>query len=198
MLKEKRDFIKLMIDNGRIKADIWAGKAYIMKQDKSGFMKWVDNHGYWKTRVGTWNIALHEIIAVASGLDVVDKDEKLYINHINGNKKDCSFANLEVLNNSQNNKHAWKLGLKEVAPKRLTKDDVLAVKFLGSLGFLQVDIAEAMNISPTHVNSIMIGHRWANIHLKDYVAITDHIIGDTLNDYVQQGIIFIEKDGSHE
>lgn len=193
MRKEKRDFIKLMIDNGRIKVDIWSGQAHILKQDRSGFMKWVDNKGYLQTKVGSWNITLHEVIAVASGLDVVDKKEKLYINHINGNKKDCRFVNLEMMNHSQNNQHAWKIGLKQFVPKRLTKEDVLTVKFLGSLGFKQVDIAEAMNISPTHVNSIMIGHRWANIRLNEYVAITDHITGESLQDYIEQGIIFEEK-----
>lgn len=190
MKKEKRDFIDLMIKNKRIKVNIWTGEAHILKQDKSGFMKWVENHGYYKTMVNGWSIALHEIIAVASGLDVVDKDVKLYINHINGNKKDCRFANLEVLNNSQNNKHAWKIGLKQVAPRRMTKHDVLTVKYLGSLGFKQIDIAEAMGISQTHINSIMTGHRWTNVRLEDYIPITHHIKGDSLQDYIEQGIQF--------
>lgn len=190
MVKEKRDFILSLIESGRIMVDVWNGNAHIMKKDRSGFMKWNNNGGYLKTVVGGWCIAVHEIIAVASGLDVVDKHERLYINHINGDKSDCRFENLEVLNNSKNNSHAWKLGLKKAPQRRLTKYEVLLIKYLLDEGWSQTEIAEAMDVSVTHINSISTGHRWSSVQLDDYIAYTDHIVGDTLKDYIDQCVVF--------
>lgn len=179
MKKEKFEYIKGMIESGRIMVDVWTGEAHIKKVDGSGFMKWIENHGYYKTMSGGWTIALHEVIAVAGGLAVVDKHEKLYINHIDGNKKNCRLFNLEVVNNSQNNKHAWELGLKKVAPQRLTKEDVLKIKALASVGFKQSDISEAMNVSQTHVSSIVTGFRWGSVNLDEYVVSFKEDVPDT-------------------
>lgn len=186
MLLEKRNHIKKLIMTGRIKVDIWNGQAYILKKDRTGVMKWSECNGYLKTTVDGWNIALHEVVAVASGMDVDDKHEKLYINHINGDKKDCRFFNLEVINNSKNNAHAWKIGLKEYAPQRLTVHDVLIIRTLLKKGYSQKTVSDTMNISPTHINSIAKGHRWSKVHLGDYIIEGYDNECESIDDYIKQ------------
>lgn len=171
MKQEKFNDIVELVESGQVMYNLQTGEAEIKKQNGNGVKKWSNVGGYPKTMHKGWSVSLHEIIAVAGGLDVVDTFEKLYINHKDGNKLNNSLPNLEVLNNSENNQHAWNIGLKKPAQNKLTIDDVLLIKFLASIGFKKVEIAKAMEISATHISSITTGFRWGKINLNNYLIL---------------------------
>lgn len=62
-----------------------------------------DRKGYLRMALNGKDVSVHHVIAIAGGLDV---KAGLAINHKNGNKKDNSLRNLEVVTYSQNSKHA--------------------------------------------------------------------------------------------
>lgn len=80
------------------------------------------------------------------------------VNHIDGNKSNCSPSNLEWCTSSQNNQHAFKIGLKKItdyakycAFKRKTKfslKDILHWKELRKDGLTLQKIADMYNTRP--------------------------------------------------
>lgn len=74
-----------------------------------------NNRGYKSVSINTLNGCklklLHRI--VAETFLTVKLNEKLTVNHINGNKSDNRTINLEWVTYSENNKHAYRIGLKK-------------------------------------------------------------------------------------
>lgn len=68
----------------------------------------LSNCGYILTSIGTKVMTLHKAVALAW---LPNPDNKKFINHIDGNKRNCSVENLEWTTHSDNMKHAWSHGL---------------------------------------------------------------------------------------
>lgn len=104
---------------------------------------------------------VHEIIAFAGGLDVIEKT----VNHIDGNKTNNAVSNLETLSLSDNIKHAFKTGLSNKSGENnhnaiLTKGDVEIIREMGQKGLAAKEIAEKFGITAYHVRSIIKGQCW--------------------------------------
>ena len=66
-----------------------------------------ENKGYYQTNVRNVPYKVHQIIAVAGGLDVYGK----VINHIDGNPKNNRIDNLEAVTQLENVRHGYRIGL---------------------------------------------------------------------------------------
>jgi hypothetical protein len=89
------------------------GEIYSKKYKR--FLKTRINHnGYTYVKLNYKQIRLHRIIAL---LFIDNPLNKKCVNHINGLKSDNYVSNLEWCTHSENNKHAYRIGLKKPTPR---------------------------------------------------------------------------------
>lgn len=102
----------------------------------------------------------------------------LNINHKNGNKQDNSIDNLEYITITENNRHAFNIGLiptkdrhYSVKSKRehfhhlskLTKQDILNIRHLASKGVSQRQLAKEYQVNKNAISQIIHRKSWKNI-----------------------------------
>jgi|LGOV01.1.fsa_nt_gb hypothetical protein len=91
---------------------------------QKGVAGYPDKRGYltfnttYKGKV--YNFKNHQIVAMAGGLEFLGWT----INHKNGIKKQNMFSNLEVMTYSQQNKHAYDIGLKQPHHKSINNGEL--------------------------------------------------------------------------
>lgn len=90
------------------------------------------------------------------------------INHIDGDKHNNSYTNLEWCTNSENLKH-YHENLKETPTKprngcnpSLKDEEVLQIRDLSKYGFSERAIAKMYSVSRSSVNSAKNGYRWVS------------------------------------
>lgn len=95
---------------------------------------------------------------------------KPQVNHIDGNKKNNHFSNLEWATNSENQIHAFNSGLQSNRKgsknnaSKLDESDVLKIrKMLKETSLSQSEIAEHFNIKRKTVSDIKTGRTWAHV-----------------------------------
>lgn len=95
-----------------------------------------------------------------------------------------------------------------IGASKLTKEDVINIKELISLGLKDKEIAEQFNVSRTHVANIKLGYRWNDLK-KSYVMKSEipknvlNLIVDSLlqrkgDNTSTQSISFNTEDLTHE
>lgn len=106
---------------------------------------------------------VHRLVANAF---IPNDYNKSQVNHKDGDKLNNKASNLEWMSNSENQKHAYKLGLQ---PSRagennskttLTDKDVTAIKELYNSGKTIKEVSEIMNVSIFAVRQIISGRSW--------------------------------------
>jgi hypothetical protein len=94
--------------------------------------------------------------------------EGMQVNHIDGNKQNNAPGNLEYVTQSENIKHAYRLGLKKplrgpLQPRaRLRADDIRKIVLLeGAVS--QVEIARLFGVDNRTISAIYKGHCWSHV-----------------------------------
>lgn len=128
----------------------------ILKQSTKKYGKgagYMTAHFYYNTVRETMNV--HRLVAE----HFVDKPEgKNVVNHIDGNKSNNVYTNLEWVTYSENNAHALETGLKEQTPSsyrskltkldRAAREDIVANCKPTVNGFTIVDFARKYKVKP--------------------------------------------------
>lgn len=117
-----------------------------------------------------YDIYTHRIVASAF---VENKDNKPFVNHIDGNKLNNHYTNLEWVTSSENMKHAYNAGLLncEAAFKKgsqnisskLKDSDVIQIKDLLRNEIPVYLISCLFNVSTTSIYKIKLGQQWSHI-----------------------------------
>lgn len=127
--------------------------------DKSGYPMctlWRDSKGKNKT--------VHRIVAEAF---IANPENKPQVNHKDGDKENNHVNNLEWVTNSENDLHAFEIGLRTVNRgsksnlAKLTEEEVIEIRKLKKNGKTQRNIAKVFDISEGSVSQIVNRKRWA-------------------------------------
>ena len=112
---------------------------------------------------GTHTRLVHRLVAKAF---IPNCDNKSQVNHIDGNKLNNRADNLEWVSNSENQLHAYKLGLQPSragennSKAKITNKDVTLLKEMYNSGKSANEISKIMNISLSSIRQIIYGRTW--------------------------------------
>jgi DNA-binding NarL/FixJ family response regulator len=105
---------------------------------------------------------VHRLVAEAF---VPNPDNKLVVNHIDGNKKNNKASNLEWMTYSENTLHSFKTGLQKKIfgdnnyITKIKDQDVFEIKKLISQGKTNKEIAKIYGVNPSQISRIKTGQR---------------------------------------
>jgi len=121
------------------------------------------------TRKERYYILLHRLIWIIANGSI---PEDLEINHKDGNKKNNSITNLEIVSHSENGLHSFRelgrrgIGQKgEANPKaKLRSQDVIIIRKLYESGkFTNVQLGRKYNVSPQCISAIVNYKNWKEV-----------------------------------
>lgn len=107
---------------------------------------------------------VHGLVAAAF---IGPKPPGLEVNHKNGIKTDNRTENLEYVTRSENQLHAYRIGLQKPAVgenhgrSKLTKGDVRLIRLRRSAGEKMADLAEKFKCHVNHIADIVHFRKWA-------------------------------------
>jgi len=91
-------------------------------------------------------------------------DKSIQVNHIDGDKSNNHISNLEWVTNSENQKHAHRIGLKKNGNKlwngKFSQEDINSIKKMDLEGVKRKDIAIHFNCSKSTISDILNGKRY--------------------------------------
>lgn len=137
-----------------------------------------NQQGYYQVRLGGRNgktMLVHRVLAECF---VENPNNYDVVNHINGDKSDCSISNLEWCTSSYNNKHAFDCGLKEISIKqrylhykkriRWSDDDIKEWSIMRDKGLTLKEIAEKYDTTDKVICQYTNGDRFKNLSDLSY------------------------------
>lgn len=153
-----RSVDRVLIDRiGREK--LFRGQSIATHLNKYGYpicKLWMGSKGKTST--------IHRLVALSF---LENEDNKPQVNHIDGNKENNSIDNLEWVTNSENDIHAFEIGLRSTRKgvdcnfAKLTEEKVLSIRDMKKKGVTQRNIAQIFNVSEGNISQIVNRKRWA-------------------------------------
>ena len=152
-------------DKGEIYSDN-CGKMKTRNKSKTGYqiINFMKEDGTKKT------FRVHRLVMMA--FSPIKNSEKMEVNHIDGDKKNNNFDNLEWCTPSENQKHAVRLGLQKTRCgedsnlSKLTRNEVETIFDLYEDGRPVSDIARKIGCSSSNVSCILTGKSWKQIYVQ--------------------------------
>lgn len=116
----------------------------------------------------TKRIFAHRIVA---DLYVPNPENKSFVNHKDGNKQNNNYNNLEWVTTSENNHHAYAIGLKtqngEANHRHKYKECTIDVMHkLKKFGLSIDEISVHMQIDKAYIRRVLNGNRWRHVWIK--------------------------------
>lgn len=146
-------------DNGEIFSDI-SGKMKTRNKGNTEYqiINFMTQEGKKKT------YRVHRLVMMA--FKPIENMGKLEVNHIDGDKKNNALSNLEWCSSSENQKHAFQVGLQQPRKgeksnfSKLTQVDIDKIFELRKLGWLQKDIASQIGCTRSNISYILNHKTW--------------------------------------
>lgn len=156
---EGRDFSVSNLGNLR-----WKGKLNgpSIRVNKYGYCVFTFKR---KSERATITKTIHRVVAITFiGLD----EKRKYVNHIDGNKTNNRIDNLEWCTPGENQRHAYRIGLRsnkgsKHPSNKLKESDVLDIVRMLNGKKRQEDIAKIYGVSRTTVGAISNGQTWSHL-----------------------------------
>lgn len=165
MEKRLHDFLPELKDYYTVTSD---GEFY---SDNSGLMKTRNRPGteYQIINFSTVDgrkrtFRAHRLVMMA--FEPRENMDELEVNHIDGNKKNNKLENLEWCTASENQKHAFKMGLQKARKgensnfSKLTQEDIERIFELRKQGLTQQQIGDIVGCTKSNISCILRGKSW--------------------------------------
>lgn len=126
------------------------------------------SRGYVKVLINSKRVAVHRIIMQSLS---ESENEGLEVNHIDGNKLNNHYSNLEWCTSSENKRHAFRVGLRGGRQscvrkdRKLSDEIVIDIKKMIKAGFSNSEIQKKHGIKPNTFHYIKNGRNYSYIKI---------------------------------
>lgn len=107
---------------------------------------------------------VHRLVAQAF---IPNPENKPEVNHINGIRNDNRVENLEWCTQSENQIHAYRIGLQlsgeNIGTSKLKNADIPIIRQMLTEGITQIEIAEKYNVAQSQISLIKLGKNWKHV-----------------------------------
>ena len=151
---------------------------YIITKRGEVINKHNNGKGYLRVIIGKKRYFVHRLVAQKF---IPNPENKLQVNHKDGNKLNNCVDNLEWVTNQENREHAIENGLHLSGSKcpyaKLNENDVIYI--LNHLNLTNKELSKIFNVSPSCINDIRKGRSWKQ--LKRYAELSQNEVIEVEN-----------------
>lgn len=145
------------------------GRVKSFHSNKERFLKpSINSFGYYRVNLSNKGKIKQYRVQVLMAITFLDehyREKKLQCNHIDGDKGNNRLSNLEVITKSENEKHAFRIGLKSHKgnnhnQRKINSDDAEEIRRLYKLGVDSRVLADKYGLTRGHIYKIKNFDTW--------------------------------------